>query len=118
MLGPGEPLNGRTRRGPENVLHCRTVDNDTVGLRELGQNVSRVMERIKKGESLVVTEHGTPIARLEPYKARSRLDDMIADGDAIPAEISVEELLATHVPIESDIRLSDVLREMRDEERW
>jgi hypothetical protein len=43
---------------------------------------------------------------------------MIADGDAIPAEISVEELLATHVPIESDIRLSDVLREMRDEERW
>ena len=66
----------------------------------------------------MVTEHGNPIARLEPYKARSRLDDMIADGDAIPAEISVEELLATHVPIESDIRLSDVLREMRDEERW
>ena len=118
MLWDGQPLNGATRRALANVLHCRTVDNDRVGLRELGQNVSRVMERIKKGESLVVTEHGNPIARLEPYKARSRLDDMIADGDAIPAEISVEELLATHVPIESDIRLSDVLREMRDEERW
>lgn len=89
-----------------------------MGLRELGQNVSRVMERIKKGESLVVTEHGTPIARLEPYIARSRLDEMIADGDAIPAEISIEEYLATYVPIESDIRLSDVLQEMRDEERW
>ncbi len=89
-----------------------------MGLRELGQNVSRVMERIKKGESLVVTEHGTPIARLEPYKARSRLDDMIADGDAIPAEISIQELLATHVPIESEIRGSDILQQMRDEERF
>lgn len=113
-----QALNQVTRRAWVNVLHCRTVDNDRVGLRELGQNVSRVMERIKKGESLVVTEHGTPIARLEPYKARSRLDDMIAEGDAIPAEISIEEYLATYVPIESDIRLSDVLKEMRDEERW
>ena len=89
-----------------------------MGLRELGQNVSRVMERIKKGESLVVTEHGTPIARLEPYKARSRLDDMIADGDAIPAENSIEEYLATHVPIESEMRGSDILQQMRDEERF
>ncbi len=94
------------------------MDNDRVGLRELGQNVSRVMERIKKGESLVVTEHGTPIARLEPYKARSRLEDMIAEGDAIPAEISIQEFLATHVPIESEIRGSDILQQMRDEERF
>lgn len=111
-------LNEVSRRAWVNVLHCRTVDNDRVGLRELGQNVSRVMERIKKGESLVVTEHGTPIARLEPYKARSRLEDMIAEGDAIPAEISIQEFLATHVPIESEIRGSDILQQMRDEERF
>ncbi len=89
-----------------------------MGLRELGQNVSRVMERIKKGESLVVTEHGTPIARLEPYKARSRLEEMIAEGDAIPAEISIQEFLATYVPVESEIRGSDILQQMRDEERF
>ena len=94
------------------------MDKDRVGLRELGQNVSRVMERIKKGESLVVTEHGTPIARLEPYKARSRLEEMIAEGDAIPAEISIQEFLATYVPIESEIRGSDILQQMRDEERF
>jgi antitoxin (DNA-binding transcriptional repressor) of toxin-antitoxin stability system len=76
------------------------------------------MERIKKGESLVVTEHGTPIARLEPYKARSRLEEMIAEGDAIPAEISIQEFLATYVPIESEIRGSDILQQMRDEERF
>jgi antitoxin (DNA-binding transcriptional repressor) of toxin-antitoxin stability system len=76
------------------------------------------MERIKKGESLVVTEHGTPIARLEPYNARSRLEEMIAEGDAIPAEISIQEFLATYVPIESEIRGSDILQQMRDEERF
>ena len=118
MLRSGHALNAVTRRALANVLHCRTVDNDTVGLRELGQNVSRVMERIKKGESLVVTEHGTPIARLEPYKARSRLEEMIAEGDAIPAEISIQEFLATYVPIESEIRGSDILQQMRDEERF
>jgi prevent-host-death family protein len=94
------------------------VDNDTVGLRELGQNVSRVMERIKKGESLVVTEHGTPIARLEPYKGRSRLDDMIENDDAIPATITLEEFLATHTPIQSDIRGSDIIHQMREDERF
>ena len=118
MGGPFHALNAVTRRALANVLHCRTVDKDTVGLRELGQNVSRVMERIKKGESLVVTEHGTPIARLEPFKARSRLEDMIAEGDAIPAEITIQEFLATHVPIESEIRGSEILQQMRDEERF
>lgn len=113
-----QALNAISRRGLANVLHCRTVDKDRVGLRELGQNVSRVMERIKKGESLVVTEHGTPIARIEPYKARSRLEDMIAEGDAIPAEITIQEFLATHVPIESEIRGSEILQQMRDEERF
>jgi prevent-host-death family protein len=113
-----QALNAISRRALANVLHCRTVDKDRVGLRELGQNVSRVMERIKKGESLVVTEHGTPIARLEPYKARSRLEDMIAEGDAIPAEITIQEFLATHVPIESEIRGSEILQQMRDEERF
>ena len=34
------------------------VESSRIGLRELGQNVSRVLSRVKNGESLVVTEHG------------------------------------------------------------
>lgn len=100
------------------VLHCRTVDKDRVGLRELGQNVSRVLARVKKGESLVVTEHGKPVARLVPFTQHSRLDEMIESGEAIPADISTVEFLKNHTPLKSDVLLSDVLREMRDDERW
>jgi prevent-host-death family protein len=38
----------------------------TVGVRELRQNLSRYLERVKKGETLKVTEHGHEVARLVP----------------------------------------------------
>jgi prevent-host-death family protein len=37
-----------------------------VGVRELRQNLSRYLERVKAGESLVVTERGREVARLVP----------------------------------------------------
>ncbi|MHB8059269.1 MAG: type II toxin-antitoxin system Phd/YefM family antitoxin [Gaiellaceae bacterium] len=38
-----------------------------VGVRELRQNLSRYLDRVKSGEELVVTEHGREVARLLPY---------------------------------------------------
>lgn len=38
----------------------------TVGVRELRQNLSRYLERVKEGETLRVTEHGHEVARLMP----------------------------------------------------
>ncbi|HET7044277.1 MAG TPA: type II toxin-antitoxin system prevent-host-death family antitoxin [Gaiellaceae bacterium] len=38
----------------------------TVGVRELRQNLSRYLDRVKSGESLVVTERGREVARLIP----------------------------------------------------
>jgi prevent-host-death family protein len=38
----------------------------TVGVRELRQNLSRYLDVVKAGESLVVTEHGREVARLVP----------------------------------------------------
>jgi prevent-host-death family protein len=39
---------------------------DSVGVRELRQNLSRYLERVKAGESLTVTERGREVARLTP----------------------------------------------------
>lgn len=41
----------------------------TVGVRELRQNLSRYLDRVKEGESLVVTERGREVARLIPSGA-------------------------------------------------
>lgn len=38
----------------------------TVGVRELRQNLSRYLDRVKDGASLEVTEHGRVVARLSP----------------------------------------------------
>lgn len=43
----------------------------SVGVRELCQNLSRHLERVKQGESLVVTERGREVARLVPSGATS-----------------------------------------------
>ena len=38
----------------------------TVGVRELRQNLSRYLARVKEGETLTVTERGHEVARLVP----------------------------------------------------
>jgi prevent-host-death family protein len=40
--------------------------SEVVGVRELRQNLSRYLDRVKAGEDLVVTEHGRVVARLMP----------------------------------------------------
>jgi prevent-host-death family protein len=40
----------------------------TVGVRELRQNLSRYLERVKDGETLTVTERGHEVARLIPSR--------------------------------------------------
>jgi prevent-host-death family protein len=41
--------------------------SSTVGVRELRQNLSRYLDRVKAGEALVVTERGRQVARLIPF---------------------------------------------------
>jgi len=39
---------------------------ETVGVRELRQNLSRYLDRVRAGEDLVVTDRGEVVARLIP----------------------------------------------------
>ena len=47
------------------AIHPRPTA-ETVGVRELRQNLSRYLQRVKDGETLTVTEHGREVARLMP----------------------------------------------------
>jgi len=49
------------------VTHPRSATK-TVGVRELRQNLSRYLERVKDGETLTVTERGHEVARLVPSR--------------------------------------------------
>ena len=57
-----------------------------VGVRELRQNLSVYLKRVKKGETLEVRERGHRVAVLAPSGARaSALERLIAAGRATPA---------------------------------
>ena len=52
----------------------------TAGIRELRQNLSRYIDRVKLGETIEVTEHGRLVAALVPRGAPDVLADLEAAG--------------------------------------
>jgi prevent-host-death family protein len=57
------------------------MEDRRVGVRELRQNLSKYLDRIKRGERLEVTEHGQPVAVLAPLPAsRGTLERLVASG--------------------------------------
>lgn len=88
----------------------------SIGVRFLRQNLSVYLQRVKQGEELVVTERGVPVARLMPLAPPSGvLGQMLASGVVRPRRGSLSDIEPLDV---SGANLSEVLREMRDDERW
>ena len=86
-----------------------------VGVRELRQNLSVYLERVKAGESLTVTEHGAEVARLIPMtQGGSSIDRLIAEGRARPSKGNLADLGMP--PTVAGKPLSEILQELRDEE--
>lgn len=90
---------------------------DSIGVRELRNNVAAVLRRAAAGESVTVTVDGVPTARigpLEPAGAPS-LDDLVATGLVEPPRrppgTAPAELVPVDLPV--DIRLDDVLEALR-----
>ena len=92
--------------------------NNYVGLRELGQNVSRVIDRVKRGEMLIVTEFGKPVAKIMPVHELRTLEEAIDMGVVAPAQADWRELLSHELlPPGNGETLSEILERMRDDER-
>jgi prevent-host-death family protein len=73
---------------------------ETIGLRELNQNPSRAVARVRAGESLLVTDRGRPVLRMVPeVESPGVLSRMVAEGTATaPAEDGLPELMEDLVP--------------------
>jgi antitoxin (DNA-binding transcriptional repressor) of toxin-antitoxin stability system len=64
-----------------------------VGVREMRQNLSVYLDRVKAGETLQVTEFGRVVALLTPLPAEklSPLERMVREGRAIPPKGSLKD---------------------------
>jgi antitoxin (DNA-binding transcriptional repressor) of toxin-antitoxin stability system len=90
---------------------------DHIGLRELRHHTSEFVRRAEAGERIAVTDHGRVVAELGP-----------PGDDAVPGR---DRLAATGVllrgrgrpfppplPATTGTPISEVLRQMREDERW
>ena len=42
------------------------MEQTRVGIRELKENLSKYMTKVKSGQTIVITEHGKPVGRIIP----------------------------------------------------
>ena len=89
----------------------------SVGVRDLRQNASKVLDAVKAGAIIEITEHGVPVARLAPIK-RSLYDEYIESGLIKPAENPDWRPTKNPVKITGSKTSTEVLMEMRAEERY
>ncbi|HEY9351852.1 type II toxin-antitoxin system prevent-host-death family antitoxin [Nocardioides sp. NPDC006303] len=80
---------------------------------ELNQQTGRVLRRVQNGESLLVTDHGRPIAVISPAP-KSRFDQMVALGQVrMPKGTGGGWRSVKGVSRDED--LDEVLAELREE---
>ena len=88
------------------------ADASIVGIRDLRDHLSAYLERVKAGETLTITEHGKPIARIIGSTYPPRLLEMFARGEATPASRPMSDLKKI-----KRVKISGSIQELFDEIR-
>ncbi len=90
---------------------------NAVGVRELRQNLSRYLARVKEGESFVVTERGREVARLTPSgPADSPLARLVAErGATMPRGSLLDSIGGQSRPPAGPPFSEEILNELREE---
>jgi prevent-host-death family protein len=52
----------------------------SAGIREARQDLTSLLDDVRKGREVVITERGRPVARLVPAKARHAIIPVFDDG--------------------------------------
>lgn len=81
-------------------------------MRDLKNNLSRHLKEVQAGGEVIVTERGTPIARIAPLERSSdRLAQVIADGLVRPPKSGMRRRPAK--PIKAKGSVSDLVSAQR-----
>ena len=91
----------------------------SVGIRELRQQASALLRRVVAGETIEVTDHGHPIARIVPLRP-SPVDQLTLEGRATSAEddlLALGSELGLPAPPAGTELPSEALARLRDDER-
>ncbi len=87
-----------------------------IGVRELRQNASVYLDRVKKGEKFVITEWGHPVGVLGPV-ANATLEEMIEAGFITPAVNPDTDFSKAIITLPHGVSATELLLESRRNER-
>jgi prevent-host-death family protein len=87
-------------------------------VRELRQRASEYLHLVASGETVEVTDRGKPVALLVPIPV-DPVERLIAEGKLLPARRTGRpEDIVPLEPRPGDKPLSEILEEMREDERY
>ena len=89
----------------------------SVGVRELRQSASKILDQVKDGAVFEITEHGVPVARLVPI-TKSLYEEYIAAGLIIPAENPITRFEVPTYKLKGKKTSTELLMEIRAEARY
>lgn len=81
-----------------------------VGIRDLRNSLSRQLAAVRQGETVTVTDHGRPVARLMPLEDDSPLERLIEEGLVTPSTASKK-------PAPEPIDIGESLGDLVDQQR-
>lgn len=82
----------------------------TVGVRELRDGLSRYLAEVRTGQTVTVTDHGRPVARIVPVDQPTALERLIAEGIVQPPKRPKGPLPE---PLRTQGTVSDLVAEQR-----
>jgi len=89
----------------------------SIGVRELRQRASEYLRLVQQGESVEITDRGTPIALLVPLPAGGMIERLAAAGRVDLARGDLLELGPPLPAVPGEPLSSEILSEMRHSER-
>ena len=63
----------------------------SAGIREARQDLTRLLDDVRKGREVVITERGRPVARLVPVKPRARFPDLTSVRRRVHGELALSQ---------------------------
>jgi prevent-host-death family protein len=92
---------------------------ERIGVRELNQQTSQVLERVRAGETIEITDRGMPVAEIRPVSGpRATVARLVASGRLAPA--TVDQAVISSLPMEpvDHVNVAELLASDREDERW
>ena len=83
-----------------------------MGIRDLRDNLTKTIRRVRDGETIEVTHQGIPVAVISPV-ARNRIDRLIEAGLVRPARLPLDLSAIDPLPVTGSMSASEALEEDR-----